>query len=602
MGWHFHRAAEAEGKPKEVASKTLIIWLLNLLSPMKRGVILLIVVSLLSLVTSVISPFLSKLLIDEGIMRGDFDAILRYALVLILVAIGGWLLGFLRGFVSGKINQRLLYDMRSSVFNHLEKMDVAYMNVERSGKMISLIINDISAIGEVTTSGAIEVLINSLTLVSSIYVMLNMHVGLSLAIISIVPLMLAISSYLAKKTRQAYRLTREKLSELTSSVEQIVSGSRVSQSFIERRSIDFESFDRLSSETMKANIKARIAFAMIQPSLDTIRAISYLILIIYGGSLVASNEISIGALIAFFGYAEMFYRPIITITTFYNTLQAALAAAERVYLFLREEPKVKELSEAKWIEIKHGRIELRNVYFDYDGNPVFQGLNFKVEPGEIVAIVGPTGAGKTTLTNLIMRLYDPKSGEVLIDGYNVKEFAFKSLRKQIALVPQEPVLFNETVLENIRLGNPEASDEEVKKVVSELGLEELINRLPQKYDTVISIGGGNLSVGQRQLISFARAMLKNPKILILDEATSSLDPYTESLLQKAMVRLMKGRTCIIVAHRLSTVKLADRIVFLENGRIVEEGTHEELLAKKGAYAKLYEIQFGTAPEIVSKKS
>ncbi|MEM2344260.1 MAG: ABC transporter ATP-binding protein [Thermoproteota archaeon] len=602
MGWHFHRAAEAEGKPKEVASKTLIIWLLNLLSPMKRGVILLIVVSLLSLVTSVISPFLSKLLIDEGIMRGDFDAILRYALVLILVAIGGWLLGFLRGFVSGKINQRLLYDMRSSAFNHLEKMDVAYMNVERSGKMISLIINDISAIGEVTTSGAIEVLINSLTLVSSIYVMLNMHVGLSLAIISIVPLMLAISSYLAKKTRQAYRLTREKLSELTSSVEQIVSGSRVSQSFIERRSIDFESFDRLSSETMKANIKARIAFAMIQPSLDTIRAISYLILIIYGGSLVASNEISIGALIAFFGYAEMFYRPIITITTFYNTLQAALAAAERVYLFLREEPKVKELSEAKWIEIKHGRIELRNVYFDYDGNPVFQGLNFKVEPGEIVAIVGPTGAGKTTLTNLIMRLYDPKSGEVLIDGYNVKEFAFKSLRKQIALVPQEPVLFNETVLENIRLGNPEASDEEVKKVVSELGLEELINRLPQKYDTVISIGGGNLSVGQRQLISFARAMLKNPKILILDEATSSLDPYTESLLQKAMVRLMKGRTCIIVAHRLSTVKLADRIVFLENGRIVEEGTHEELLAKKGAYAKLYEIQFGTAPEIVSKKS
>ncbi|MEM1553920.1 MAG: ABC transporter ATP-binding protein [Thermoproteota archaeon] len=602
MGWHFHRAAEAEGKPKEVASKTLILWLLNLLSPMKRGVILLIVVSLLSLVTSVISPFLSKLLIDEGIMRGDFDAILRYALVLILVAIGGWLLGFLRGFVSGKINQRLLYDMRSSAFNHLEKMDVAYMNVERSGKMISLIINDISAIGEVTTSGAIEVLINSLTLVSSIYVMLNMHVGLSLAIISIVPLMLAISSYLAKKTRQAYRLTREKLSELTSSVEQIVSGSRVSQSFIERRSIDFESFDRLSSETMKANIKARIAFAMIQPSLDTIRAISYLILIIYGGSLVASNEISIGALIAFFGYAEMFYRPIITITTFYNTLQAALAAAERVYLFLREEPKVKELSEAKWIEIKHGRIELRNVYFDYDGNPVFQGLNFKVEPGEIVAIVGPTGAGKTTLTNLIMRLYDPKSGEVLIDGYNVKEFAFKSLRKQIALVPQEPVLFNETVLENIRLGNPEASDEEVKKVVSELGLEELINRLPQKYDTVISIGGGNLSVGQRQLISFARAMLKNPKILILDEATSSLDPYTESLLQKAMVRLMKGRTCIIVAHRLSTVKLADRIVFLENGRIVEEGTHEELLAKKGAYAKLYEIQFGTAPEIVSKKS
>jgi len=569
---------------------------------MRGGVILLILISLFSLVINVLNPLLSKLFIDEGIIQRNFDAIARYALILISITIIGWLLGFLRGLLSGRINQRLIYNMRSIVFNRLEKMDVAYMNVERTGKMISLIINDIGAIGEVATSGAIEVLINSLTLISSLFIMLNMHVGLSLTIISVVPLMLVVSSYLAKKTRQAYRLTREKLSELTSSVEQIVSGSRVSQSFIERKSIDFESFDRLSSETMKANIKARIVFAMIQPSLDTVRAISYVILILYGGSLVTYNEISIGALVAFFGYAEMFYRPIITITTFYSTLQAALAAAERAYLFLREEPRVKELSGAKWIEIKHGRIELRNVYFDYDGNPVFQGLNFKVEPGEIVAIVGPTGAGKTTLTNLIMRLYDPKSGEVLIDGYDIKEFTFKSLRKQIALVPQEPVLFNETVLENIRLGNPEASDEEVKKVVSELGLEELINRLPQKYDTVISIGGGNLSVGQRQLISFARAMLKNPKILILDEATSSLDSYTESLLQKAMMRLMRGRTCIIVAHRLSTVKLADRIVFLENGRIVEEGTHEELLAKKGAYAKLYEIQFGTAPEIVSKKS
>ncbi|MEM3712843.1 MAG: ABC transporter ATP-binding protein [Thermoproteota archaeon] len=602
MGWHFHRAAEAEGKPKEVASKTLIIWLLRWLSPMKGGVILLIVVSLLSLVTNVVSPFLSKLLIDEGITQGNLDAIVKYALILILIAIGGWLLGFLRGFISGRINQRLLYDMRNSVFDHLEKMDIAFMNIERTGKMISLIVSDIGAIGEVTTSGAIEVLINSLTLISSLYVMLNMHIGLSLAIISIVPLMLIISSYLAKKTRQAYRLTREKLSELTSSVEQSVSGSRVSQSFVERRSIDFESFDRLSSETMRANIKARIVFAMIQPSLDTVRAISYVILILYGGSLVTSGEISIGALIAFFGYTEMFYRPIITLTTFYSTLQAALAAAERAYLFLREEPKVKELNEAKWIEIKSGRIELRDVYFDYDGNPVFQGLNFKVEPGEIVAIVGPTGAGKTTLTNLIMRLYDSKSGEVLIDGYNVKEFKLKSLRKQMALVPQEPVLFNETVLENIRLGNPEASDEEVKNVVSELGLDELINGLPQKYDTVISTGGGNLSVGQRQLISFARAMLKNPKILILDEATSSLDSYTESLLQEAMMRLMKGRTCIIVAHRLSTVKLAHRIVFIENGRIIEEGTHEDLLAKKGAYAKLYELQFGSTPEIVSKIS
>lgn len=600
MAWQFRQAAEAEGKPREVATRTLVSWLIRWLYSMKLQIIILLIVALISLSINVVSPYVGKLLIDDGIVHGDPGTIVKYALILIAIAIGGWFLGFARGILSGRINQKLLYNMRGTVFRHMEKMDISHVNVERTGKMISLITNDISAIGDVTTSGTIEAMIGSLTLLGSLYVMFSLHVWLSLATVSVVPLMLFLSRYLAIKTRQAYRLTREKLSELTSNVEQSVSGSRVSQSFAERRNVDIASFDRLSNETMRANLRARIVFAMIQPSLDAVRTLSYVILILYGGNLVASGEISIGILIAFYGYAEMFYRPIITLTTFYSTLQAALAAAERVYLFLNIKPKVVECEDAQQIEIKAGRIELKNVYFDYDGNTVFQGLDFKVEPGEIVAVVGPTGAGKTTLTNLIMRLYDPKSGEVLIDKYNVKRFSFQSLRNQISLVPQEPVLFNDTVLENIRLGNPKASSEDVKRVVSELGLDDLINGLPQKYDTVISPGGGNLSLGQRQLISFTRAMLKDPKILILDEATSSLDSYTESLLQKAMVRLMEGRTCIIVAHRLSTVKLAHRIIFLENGRIVEEGTHEELLSKRGTYAKLYELQFGIAPEIKSK--
>jgi len=601
MGWRFHRAAEAEGKPREIPSKTLVAWLLRWLYPMKLQAVMLVVVALVSISVNVISPYVSKLLIDEGIVQRNQDALVRYVLILVMIAVGGWVLGFARGILSGRMNQKLLYGMRSTVFKHMGEMDIAHVNVERTGKIISLIINDINAIGDVTTSGTIEAIIGSATLLGSLYVMFTLHLGLSLATVSVVPLMLILSRYFAIKTRQAYRLTREKLSELTSSVEQSVSGSRVSQSFAERRNIDITHFDKLSSETMKTNVRARLVFAMIQPSLDAVRTLSYVILILYGGSLVVSGEVTIGVLIAFYGYADMFYRPIITLTTFYSTLQAALAAAERVYLFLQVKPKVFESKDARWIEIKAGGIELKNVYFDYDGNTVFQGLNFKVEPGEIVAVVGPTGAGKTTLTNLILRLYDPKSGEVLIDGNNVKDFSFESLRKQVALVPQEPILFNDTILENIRLGKPGAPDEEVEKVASELGLDDLINRMPQKYETVVSPGGGNLSLGERQLISFARAMLKDPRILILDEATSSLDSYTESLLQKAMVRLMKGRTCIIIAHRLSTVKLAHRIVFLENGRIIEEGTHEELMRKEGAYAKLYELQFGATPEIKAKR-
>ncbi|MEM4610840.1 MAG: ABC transporter ATP-binding protein [Thermoproteota archaeon] len=600
MGWHFRQAAEAEGKPREVASRTLIAWLLRWLTPMRLHVIILVFVALASIGVNVVSPYVSRLLIDEGIMQGNPDALVKYVLVLLVIAAGGWFLGFARGNLTGRINQRLLYSMRSTVFKHMEEMDIAHVNVERTGKIISLIINDISSIGEVTTSGTIEAMIGSATLLGSLYVMFTLHVGLSLATLTVVPLMLFLSRYFAIKTRQAYRQSREKLSELTSSVEQSVSGSRVSQSFAERRNVDIASFDRLSAETMRTNLRARIVFAMIRPSLDAVRTLSYVILILYGGSLVVSGEISIGILIAFYGYAEMFYRPIITLTTFYSTLQAALAAAERVYLFLQVKPSVLESKEARWIEIKAGKIELKNVHFDYDGNTVFQGLSLQVKPGEIVAIVGPTGAGKTTLTNLILRLYDPKAGEVLIDDHNVKEFSFKSLRKQVALVPQEPVLFNGTILENIRLGNMEAADEDVKRVASELGLDELISRMPQKYETIVSPGGGNLSLGERQLISFARAMLKDPKILILDEATSSLDSYTEALLQKAMVKLMKGRTCIIIAHRLSTVKLANRILFLENGRVIEEGTHEELLKKCGAYAKLYELQFGAAPEIKAK--
>ena len=601
MGWHFHHAAEAEGKPREIPSKTLVAWLLRWLYPMKLQAVMLVVVALVSISVNVISPYVSKLLIDEGIVQRNQDALVRYVLILVMIAVGGWVLGFARGILSGRMNQKLLYGMRSTVFKHMGEMDIAHVNVERTGKIISLIINDINAIGDVTTSGTIEAIIGSATLLGSLYVMFTLHLGLSLATVSVVPLMLILSRYFAIKTRQAYRLTREKLSELTSSVEQSVSGSRVSQSFAERRNIDITHFDKLSSETMKTNVRARLVFAMIQPSLDAVRTLSYVILILYGGSLVVSGEVTIGVLIAFYGYADMLYRPIITLTTFYSTLQAALAAAERVYLFLQVKPKVFESKDARWIEIKAGGIELKNVYFDYDGNTVFQGLNFKVEPGEIVAVVGPTGAGKTTLTNLILRLYDPKSGEVLIDGNNVKDFSFESLRKQVALVPQEPILFNDTILENIRLGKPGAPDEEVEKVASELGLDDLINRMPQKYETVVSPGGGNLSLGERQLISFARAMLKDPRILILDEATSSLDSYTESLLQKAMVRLMKGRTCIIIAHRLSTVKLAHRIVFLENGRIIEEGTHEELMRKEGAYAKLYELQFGATPEIKAKR-
>ncbi|MEM2921983.1 MAG: ABC transporter ATP-binding protein [Candidatus Bathyarchaeia archaeon] len=518
MGWHFRHAAEMEGKPKEVPSTTLIKWLIGQLSPMKLSVAVLVTSAVISIVFGTIGPYLGKMLIDQGILAGDVNMITFFSTILATMALARWFMDFLRGYLTGKVNQSLLYRLRSKTFRHMEDMDVAYMSGERTGKMISLIASDINAIGDVATSGTIEALVGALSIVGAIYAMLSLNIPLSLATLSVLPAMVLVSAYMAKKTRKAYKLTREKISELTSNVEQGVSGSRVSQSFAGRRDIDSHEFDRVSRDTMKANIKARIAFAMVRPSLDIIRAIYFMLLLVYGGGLVASGEISVGTLIAFYGYTDMFFRPVITLTTFYNMFQSALAASERVYLFLKAEPKVKELEGSRDIEITEGLIELRDVHFGYGGNRVFDEFNLKVNAGEILAVVGPTGAGKTTLANLVMRLYDPDTGNVLIDGHDVREFTFSSLRGQVALVPQEPILFNDSVLENIRIGKTGATEDDVKKVVKELGLEDMITNLPEGYRTIISSGGGNLSVGQRQLISFVRAMLKDPKILILDES------------------------------------------------------------------------------------
>lgn len=593
LGWVIARYARegAEGKPKSPPSK-ILARLLKLIWNYKVRVLIFIAAASAVLILNVIAPYYGRKIIDEGIMVGDVNALVFYATIVAVIAVCSWILGVIRSYSIAWLTQRLLYDLRSSLFTHSTELDYAFFSSMPAGQVISRFTSDVEAVGQTATTGFIDAVFNTLTIIGALTAMVSLNIKLTLATLSLIPLIIVSVIFLARRSYRAYRDVRMKVGELTSNIEQTVSGMRVSQSFSERDRENLRRFERVSYETMRANLKATLIMALTRPVLSIIRAAIIAILAFYGGHLIISGEATIGTLIAFYSYVEMFFNPIMTLTVYYNMLQSALAAAERIFEYLETKPLVKDSENAIDFNIEKGEILIENVSFKYGETSVFEGFNLKINPGEILAVVGPTGAGKTTLANLILRLYDPQEGRILIDGVDIKTIKLKSLRSQLSLVPQEPILFKDTVLENIRYGKPDATDEDIINVIRDLSLEPLIETLPNGLNTMVSEGGGNLSVGQRQLINFARALLRKPKIIILDEATSSVDPYTESLLQEALRKLLKGRTCIIIAHRLSTTFLADRIIALDKGKIVEEGTHEELLKLGGLYAKLYELQIG----------
>lgn len=597
MGWVIGRYArgEAEGKPKGSPTK-IMARLLKLVWKYKVRVIIFVAAAAAALGLSVIAPYIGKRVVDEGIVARDINALTYYSITFMVIAVCIWALSTIRGYSIAWLTQRLLYDLRSELFTHSMELDYAFFSSTSAGQVISRFTSDVAAVGQTATTGFIDAVFSTLTIIGALIAMLSLNFKLTLVTLSLLPIIVVSVIFLARRSYRAYRNVRAKVGELTTNIEQTVSGMRVSQSFSERDRENLRRFERVSYETMKANLRATLVMALTRPVLSIIRAATVALLAFYGGNLVISGEATIGTLIAFYSYVEMFFNPVITLTVYYNMLQSALAAAERIFEYLEAKPSVKEQPNAADLEIEKGEIMMENVSFGYSEAKVFEKFNLKVEPGEILAVVGPTGAGKTTLTNLILRLYDPQEGRVLIDGVDIKTVKLRSLRSQMALVPQEPALFRDTLLENIRYGKPEAKDDEIRDVIRDLGLDPLIESLPEGLNTMISEGGGNLSVGQRQLINIARTLLRRPKMIILDEATSSVDPYTESILQEALKRLLAGRTCIIIAHRLSTTFLADRVIVLDQGKIVEEGTHEELLRLGGLYAKLYELQIGKPME------
>ena len=536
-------------------------------------------------------PYLIGRAIDRYILRGDVPGLLWTMLILLGVYVAGTLatLGQIRQV--GGVGQRVLASLRERIFDRLLRLPLRYFDRRPVGDLMSRVTNDVDTLNQLLSQGFTQLLGSFFSLIGIVVAMLLLDWRLALVCFTIIPVMLLVNVYFARRARRAFRTTRETVGDVTAGLQEEITGVREAQAF-NRTEANIARFRERNAANRTANVQAVAITSAFAPAIDVLSTLATAVVIGYGGYLVVTGTLSVGLLAAFLIYVQQFFRPIQLASQVYTQAQAALAGGERIYNILDEDPEPPDPPGMPSLGTIEGRIEFEGVTFGYEpGRPVIHDVSFEIEPGQTVALVGPTGAGKTTIANLVPRFYDATGGSVRVDGRDVREVKRESLREGIATVLQEPFLFSGTVAENIGYGRQDAMREEVEAAARVASAHDFVSELPDGYDTVLGEGGGNLSQGQRQLLSFARAVLANPRILILDEATSNIDTRTEALIQRALGTLLEGRTSIVIAHRLSTIRTADLILVVADGRIVERGTHAELLEKSGLYADLYRRQF-----------
>jgi len=487
--------------------------------------------------------------------------------------------------------QHAMYDLRVELFSHLQSLSLSFFDKNPVGRLMTRVTGDIEVLNELFSNG-VTVIFGSLFLLAGILVILFwLSVPLALLAVSIIPVIAVISRYFRILSRRGFRAVRTRIARLNAYLQENVTGLQTVQAFV-REKRNLERFKELNKEYYDANIQTIMAFSIFFPAVEIVSAGSIGLILWYGGIQVFRASVTIGTLVVFIEYLVKFFQPIRELSAQYNTLQAAMASSERIFRLLDESPAIHQPEKPRLILKPVGSIEFQNVSFEYvEGEPVLHDISFSVEPGEKVAFVGATGSGKSTIMSLLTRFYDVTEGRIVVDGVDIREWDKHLLRRSVGVVLQEVFLFSGSIHDNITLGNPEIDRERVRNVCRELGFDSLIERFPQGYDSDPGERGRNLSVGERQLVSFARALAHDPRILVLDEATSNVDTGTEKLIQQALIRLMSDRTSLIVAHRLSTIRNCDRIIVIGNGRIVESGTHEELIDRKGLYHRLYELQY-----------
>ena len=570
---------------------TIYLRLLSYIKPYLPRLVLAVVCIIVAACGNLYVPWIIKNVIDDVLTSKNMEMLNMISAGIVLVFFVRGIFFYGQTYLMSFIGQKVIIDIREAVYRHLQKLSLSYFDKRQTGTIMSYVTNDVAALQNALIESVVELVTEGMVLAGSLAAMFYIHWKLSFLTLTTLPLVALTINIFGKKLRKAGKVMQERTADITSVLQETISAVRVIKSFA-REDYEIERFNRENYFNFRAQMKTAQLMATLTPTIEFLAALGVTVIIWYGGREVIAGNLTSGSLIAFLIYVVNISNPIKRLSKVYGNIQRAMAAAERVFSVLDTKPEIQDSPNAAALPSVHGRVVFENVTFEYKpGETALQEVCMEAEPGQMVAIVGPSGAGKTTFANLLPRFYEPVSGKVTVDGIDIRSVTLRSLREQIGIVPQETILFNGTIYDNILYGDLTAKQEQVVAAAKAANAHNFIMAMPEGYQTHIGERGCKLSGGQRQRISIARAILKNPRVLILDEATSALDTESEKLVQDALDKLMIGRTSFVIAHRLSTIQRADQIIVMDKGRIVETGTHEELIHAGGLYEKLYQIQF-----------
>ncbi len=566
--------------------------LLAYMKPYKHMIVKALLLMIFGSALSLAGPYVTKIILDDCVVRKDLKTLSIMCLAYLGIHFATFVTARMRILTTSRLGQDVLFDMRQDLFNHIQSLSLRFFDSRPAGKIMVRVTNDVDSLNDLLSSGVINLITDVFTLVGIMAIMLSWHLKLALLSFATIPFLLILSTRLRTLIRLTWREVRKRIANINANLQETISGVRVVQSFT-REEVNMQEFARINADNRDTWMKAVMVNGFFGPLVEITAAAGTAAIYWYGSRMLMSGEISIGTLVAFTSYLGRFWGPISSLSSFYNSLLVAMASAERVFEFLDTEPEISDLPEAEDCRPFAGLVEFDNVTFGYvPDRPVLHQVSFQSQPGQSIALVGPTGAGKSSIVNLVSRFYDPQEGRIMVDGRDIRDFTVASVRSQISVVLQDNFLFSGTIRDNIKYGRKDATDAEVIAAAKAVHVHDFVKDFPEGYDTECQERGSRLSIGQRQLVAFARALLANPRILILDEATASIDTQTELLVQDALRTLLHGRTSFVIAHRLSTIREADQILVIDQGTIVEQGTHYELLASKGVYFSLLLAQFG----------